>query len=84
MRRIIDTRYEKADLNKFMTEKCQYLSPSEQESLLNILKIFEDFFGFSLGTWNTDPVDMGFKNDSKPVCLRSYSEPQLHGDMFRK
>ena len=30
-------------MKKVMTEKCQYLSPREQEIILNILKTFDDF-----------------------------------------
>ena len=39
MRRILDAKYEKADLKKVMTEQCQHLSPIEQGSLPNHLKI---------------------------------------------
>ena len=36
MRIILDAKYEKAHLNKVMTEQFQHLIPSKQESLLNI------------------------------------------------
>ena len=36
MRIILDTKYEKSDLNKVMIEKCQHLSPSTREILLNL------------------------------------------------
>ena len=36
MRKILHTKYEEADLNKVMTEKCQHLRPSKQDILLNI------------------------------------------------
>ena len=29
MRKSLDAKYEKADLNKVMTEQCQHLNPSE-------------------------------------------------------
>ena len=38
MRIILDTKYKQADLNKFMTKKCQRLNSIKLESLLNILK----------------------------------------------
>ena len=33
MRRTLDAKYKKADLNKVMAEKCQHLTPSEREIL---------------------------------------------------
>ena len=42
MRRILDARYGKSNLKKFMTEQCQHLNPSEIESFINLLKV--EFF----------------------------------------
>ena len=53
---ILDAKYEKVDLNKFMTEQCQHLSPSKWESLLDLLKTFEYLFDETLGKWNTAPL----------------------------
>ena len=36
MRRILDAKYEKADLNKIMREKCQHLAPRERENILKL------------------------------------------------
>ena len=36
MRRIIDTKYEKADLNKVTSEQCQHLNTIERYRLLNL------------------------------------------------
>ena len=35
--RILDAKYEKADLNKVMDKKCQHLIPNKREILLHIL-----------------------------------------------
>ena len=55
MRGILDAKYKKADLNKFMTEQCQHLIPSKREIILNIKKN-EYLFDGTLGMWNTDPL----------------------------
>ena len=36
MRRILDAKYEKADIKKFMTEQCQHLTTSKQENSLKL------------------------------------------------
>ena len=82
MRRILDARYGKSNLKKFMTEQCQHLNPSELESFINLLKV-EYFFNGTLGTWNTAPVGLELKDDVKPVCSRSYPVPRVYEPMFR-
>ena len=37
-----------------------------------------------LGTWNPTLVDLGLKDDVKPVCPQPYSVPKVHKSMFRK
>ena len=44
MCRILDTKYEKANLNKVMTKQCQYLIAKERKRLLILLRKFEDLF----------------------------------------
>ena len=68
MRRIIDTKYKKADLNKVMTEQCQHLTDIEHHRLLHILNKFEDLFDGMLGTCKTTLVDLELKDNAKPVC----------------
>ena len=84
MRRILDARYKKSDLNKVMTEQCQNLNTEGRKRLLILLRKFEDIFNSTLRTWNTNPVDLELKNDAKPVCSRLYPVPRVHEEMFRK
>ena len=58
MRRIIDSMYEKANLNTVMTKQCQHINATELYRLINLLKKFEDMFGGTLGTWKTTPEDL--------------------------
>ena len=58
MRRIIYAKYEKFNLNKVMTEKCQHLNATELYRLINISKKFEYLFDGTLGTWKTTPEDL--------------------------
>ena len=67
MRRILDEKYKKVELNKVMTKKFQHLYAEEREILLYLLRIFEGLFDGSTGTWNTKTVDLELKDDEKPV-----------------
>ena len=66
MQIILDTKYEKSDINKVMKEQCQHLTTNESENILKRLK-YEDLFDRTLGKWNTAPVDLELKDDTKPV-----------------
>ena len=64
MRRVLDANYEKADLNKVMTQQCQHLKI--------LLNEYKDLIDGTLGTWNTTPVDLELSDNANPVCLRPY------------
>ena len=84
IRRVINAKYEKADLNIVMVKKCQHLRPEELYILPNLLSKSEDLFDGTLGTWNTTSIDLELKENTKPVCLRPYTIPRVHKSMFRK
>ena len=85
MRRILDVKYEEADLNEVMTKQCQkHLTATEFHRLLQHLKKLGDLFDGTLDTWNTTPVDFELKDNVKPVCSRPYPVPKLYKMMFKK
>ena len=85
MPRILDAKYENADLNEVMTKKCQkHITATQRHALLQVLKKFEDLFDGTLGTWNTAPVELELNDDAKPVCSRPYAVPKLHEMIFKK
>ena len=65
MRRILDDKYEKADLNKVMTKQCQHPNSTECFRLLNIVKKSEGPFDGMFGKWNTTPIFLELKNDTQ-------------------
>ena len=67
IRRIIYAKYDKADLNKVMTEQFQHLNAKERKRLLIILRKFKDIFGGTLVTFNTTLVYLKLKYNVKPV-----------------
>jgi hypothetical protein len=51
---------------------------------LKLLRKYEDIFDGTLGKWNTDPVDIELREDSKPVSSRYYPVPRINKETFRK
>ena len=85
MPKILDAKYENADLNEGMTKQCQkHPTVPERHRLLQLMNKFEYWFDRTLGTWNTNPVDLKLKDNAKHVCSRSYPVPKVHKTMFKK
>ena len=58
MRRILEDKYKKSDLNKFTNKQYQHLNTKERNRPLILLRKYEDLFDGTLGTQNTTPVDL--------------------------
>ena len=56
MRRFLNAKYKKANLNKVMTEQLQHLNTEKLKRLVVILRKSEDMFDGMLVTWYTTPV----------------------------
>jgi len=88
IQQIIDAKYCPADLNKIV-EECTHLSKGEQKQLLKLLQKFEHLFDGTLGTWQTDPVDLELKDPnvkphhSKPYPVPHSQEKKLKAELER-
>jgi hypothetical protein len=59
--RILDTKYQKADLQSIVKDKCKHLSTNQQKKLLQLLTKYELLFDGTLGDWKTKPVSFQLK-----------------------
>ena len=82
--RILDDKYEKANLNTVMAEQCQHTKSEESYRLLTLLRRSEDLFDSTLGMRNTTPVELELKDDEKTLFSRPYPVPGVHKTMFKK
>ncbi len=48
---ILDTKYQKADLQSIVKDKCKHLSTDHQKKLLQLLTKYESLFDGTLGDW---------------------------------
>jgi hypothetical protein len=77
LKKIIDVKYEPADLDK-IAPNCDYLTDDEQMQLLSLLHKYQHLFNGSLGTWNDKPYDIELKPDAKPYHSRPFLVPKIH------
>ena len=81
---ILDAKYRPADLEQ-IAEECQHLNKDEQAKLLNLLKKYEHLFDGTLGSWNTDPVDLELKDPNcKPYHAKPYPVPHSQEQQLRE
>ena len=81
---ILDSQYEKGDLNKVMKNQCQNLTEVKCNELLKLLQKIEELFDETLVTWTTYLVDPELKEDAKVICLIPYPVPKVNEDMLKK
>jgi len=82
--KILDAKYEKADLNAVVFQCCDHLNNSDQEKLLKLRTEFEDLFDRTLGDWDTKPVSLKRKEGAKPYHVRPFPTPKVHQSTLRK
>ena len=82
--KILDAKYEKADLNAVVADNCKHLSVPDQEKLLKLLTEFEDLFDGTLGDWDTEPVSLKLKEGAKPYHGRPFPTQKAHKETLEK
>ncbi len=58
MVKILDAKYEKADLPAIIKKNCSHLTATNREELLSVLLKFELLFDGTLGDWKLPPVPL--------------------------
>ena len=74
---ILDAKYKKANLDE-IAANADHLTNSEQESLLKLLKKYEDLFDGTLGTFTGTPYDIKLKDNVEPHHARPFPVPKIH------
>ncbi len=82
--KILDAKYEKADLSSVVTENCKHWSVPDQEALLKLLTEFEVFFDGTLGDWDIEPVSLKLEEGAKPYHNMSFPTPKGHKETLKK
>ena len=81
---MLESKYEKADLNKVVQDNCPHLTEDQREALLKLLQRHEGLFEGKLGTWDDELVHFDMKPNAKPFRANPYPVPRIHRDTIRR
>jgi hypothetical protein len=82
--RILDAKYQKADLQSIVRDNCNHLNADQQKKLLQLLQKYELLFDGTLGDWKTKPVSFQLKEGVSPYHGQTISVPKIHKDTIMK
>ncbi len=82
--KMLDSKYEKADLAAIVRENCSHLTAKDRVKLLSVLLKFESLFDGTLGDWKLPPVSFELKEAMKPYHDRPYPIPHKHKAVLMK
>ena len=84
MTRILDAKYEKADLAKVVADS-KHRTTDKQSRLLAVLRRYKKIFDGGLGLWKTMPVKLELQPDAVPIYhARPYPIPRSRKATTRK
>lgn len=78
--KILDAKYEPADLPKVVDENCPHLSTEQKQKLLELLQKHDSMFQGKLGCWDDEYIHFELKQDATPYRARPYKVPYIHKD----
>ena len=81
--RILEARYEKADLNKLVND-CDHLTNNQKEKLYKLLRKYEYLFDGTLGDWRAKPVDFQLKEGATPYHAKAFPVPKSLEEATKK
>jgi hypothetical protein len=84
VKRILDAKYQKADLQSIGRDNCKHLSANQQKKLLQLLKKYESLFDGTLGDSKTKPVSFQLKEGVSPYHGQAFPVPKIHKDTVMK
>jgi len=74
IQRILDMKYAPADLDQIVQEST-HLTDYEKSLLGKLLARYHNLFDGTLGTWNTDPIELELRPEVKPYHAKAYPVP---------
>jgi hypothetical protein len=84
MVKILEAKYEKADLPAIIRENCSHLTAAMREKLLSVLLKFEPLFDGTLDDWKLPPVPFELKEGMQPYHGRPCPIPHKHKAVLMK
>ena len=70
---LLESKYKKVDLDK-VVEKQKELNPTQQKTLLKLLKDYEVLFQGKLGAWKGPEISIELKDGVEPFHGKAYQD----------
>jgi len=67
-----------------MVFTCTHLSPSQQDTLIDLFSSYEELFNDKLGSVPGPPVSLKLKTNAKPFATRAYTVPKALESIAKK
>ena len=83
IKKILDAKYEKADLKQVVKE-LKHLCKPERKSLLKLLQKYESMFDGTLGTYTGSNYKIELQEGVKPYHAKPFPIPRVHEKTLRK
>jgi hypothetical protein len=80
----LDAKYQTADLQSIVNDKCKHLSANQQKMLLQLLTKYELLFDGTLGDWKTKLVSFQSKEGVSPYHGQAFPVPKVHKETIIK
>jgi hypothetical protein len=74
---ILDAKYQKADLQTIVKDKCTHLSADHQKKLLQLLEKYKLLFDGTLGDWKTKLVSFQLTKGVSPYHGQASPVPKV-------
>ena len=82
MKRILDAKYEAANLPKVVDE-CSHLTKSQKQQLLKLLQKFESLFDGPLGTWQGEEIHIDLREGAQPYHAKPFPIPKAYEQQLK-
>ena len=82
MTRILDAKYEPANLNQ-VTAECKQLTKEQRDQLLHLLQKYSSLFDGSLGTWKNEEVSIELKEGITPYHAKPFPIPKAYEQQLK-
>ena len=81
--RILDAKYDKANLPEVVEDTCKHLTATQRSDLLNLLVQHEELFDGTLGDWRGEEVNFELRPDARPYHGRPFPVPHYHKETIK-
>ncbi len=84
VKRILDAKYQIADIQSIVRDDCKHLRVDQQKKLLQLLKKYELLFDGTLTDWKTKPVLFQLREGESSYHGQAFPVPKIHKDAIIK